>query len=124
VKAELRREDQALDAAGREREALEWNLRLLGGTGHGRGLLLTVNDVRVRTSPHLQVRRLAASEEFRAGLEGNFHAGGRMEFTVPVTRGCAIVRFNEESAGRLALRSDGDRLGGLREPQSKEEETK
>lgn len=49
VKAELSREDQALAAAGRGREVLERNLRLLGGTGRGRGLLLTVNGVRVRT---------------------------------------------------------------------------
>ena len=49
VKAELRREDHALAAAGRGREVLERNLRLLGGTGHGRGRLLTVNSVRVRT---------------------------------------------------------------------------
>ena len=49
VKAELRREDQALAAAGRGREVLERNLRLLGGTGSGHGRLLTVNGVRVRT---------------------------------------------------------------------------
>ena len=49
AKAELRREDQALAESGRGREALERNLRLLGGNGNGRGRLLTVNGVRVRT---------------------------------------------------------------------------
>jgi len=49
VKAELRRPDQALAESGRGREVLERNLRLLGGTSNGRGRLLTVNGVRVRT---------------------------------------------------------------------------
>jgi hypothetical protein len=48
VKAELRREDNELATAGRGREVLKRNLRLLGATGHGLGRLLTVNSVRVR----------------------------------------------------------------------------